>query len=74
MKITPSFSYLDMSAAWRITDKITARLGCNNLLDKSPPVIGSTNLPAPPIGNGNTMPGTYDWGGRFVFANFEVQL
>lgn len=70
----PSFSYLDMSAAWRITDKITARLGCNNLLDKSPPVIGSTNLPAPPIGNGNTMPGTYDWGGRFVFANFEVQL
>jgi iron complex outermembrane recepter protein len=70
----PSFSYLDTSVAWRVTDKITARLGCNNLLDKSPPVIGSTNLPSPPIGNGNTMPGTYDWGGRFVFANFEVQL
>ena len=70
----PSFSYLDASIAWRFTDKITARLGCNNLLDKSPPVIGSTNLPSPPIGNGNTMPGTYDWGGRFVFANFSVQL
>jgi iron complex outermembrane receptor protein len=70
----PSFSYLDTSVAYRVTDKITTRLGCNNLLDKSPPVIGATNLPGPPIGNGNTMPGTYDWGGRFVFANFEVQF
>jgi iron complex outermembrane recepter protein len=70
----PSFSYFDLSVAYRFTDKIQVRLGCNNLFDKDPPVIGSSNLPSPPIGNGNTMPGTYDWGGRFVFANISAQF
>jgi iron complex outermembrane recepter protein len=70
----PSFSYFDLSVAYRFTDKIQVRLGCNNLLDKDPPVIGSDSLPSPPVGNGNTMPGTYDWGGRFVFANISAQF
>ena len=70
----PSFSYFDLSAAYELTDNIHVRLGCNNILDKDPPVVGSANLPAPPVGNGNTMPGTYDWGGRFVFGEISVQL
>jgi iron complex outermembrane recepter protein len=70
----PSYSYIDLSGAYQVTDGIVFRLGVNNLLDKSPPVIGSTSLPAPPIGNGNTMPGTYDWGGRYVFGEISMQF
>lgn len=70
----PAYSYIDLSAAYRPTDNIMLRLGVNNLLDNTPPVIGASDLPSPPIGNGNTMPGTYDWGGRFVFGEISVQF
>jgi iron complex outermembrane receptor protein len=70
----PAFNYLDLSGAYRITDKIMFRLGVNNLLDRAPPIIGGSNLPSPPIGNGNTMPGTYDWGGRYVFGELTAQF
>jgi outer membrane receptor protein involved in Fe transport len=70
----PSISYIDTSVGYHLTENIQLRLGCNNLLDKDPPVIGATNLPSPPIGNGNTLPGTYDWGGRFVFGELSAQF
>jgi iron complex outermembrane recepter protein len=70
----PSISYLDTSFGYHVTDNIQVRLGVNNLLDKDPPVVGASNLPSPPIGNGNTMPGTYDWGGRFVFGELSAQF
>ena len=70
----PSISYIDLSVDYHVTDKVELRLGCNNLFDRDPPVIGSGNLPAPPIGNGNTMPGTYDWGGRFVFGELSAEF
>ena len=34
------------------------RVGCNNVLDRPPPIVGPTNLPLP-VGNGNTFPGVY---------------
>lgn len=70
----PSYSYIDLSGAYQLAESITVRLGCNNLFDKSPPVIGSSSLPANPIGNGNTLPGTYDWGGRYVFGEISAQF
>ena len=70
----PSFSYFDLSTTYHFTDNLVATVGCNNILDKDFPVIGSDNLPSPPIGNGNTMPGTYDWGGRYLFAEVSVQF
>jgi iron complex outermembrane recepter protein len=70
----PSYNYIDLSGAYQLTEGIMVRLGCNNLFDKAPPVIGSTSLPSPPIGNGNTMPGTYDWGGRYVFGEISAQF
>jgi outer membrane receptor protein involved in Fe transport len=70
----PSISYLDTSVGYHLTDNIQLRVGCNNLLDKDPPIIGASNLPSPPIGNGNTLPGTYDWGGRFVFGELSAQF
>jgi iron complex outermembrane receptor protein len=70
----PAYNYLDLEGAYQVNDAVLVRLGCNNVLDKPPPVVGSTDLPAPPFGNGNTMPGTYDWGGRYVFGEIDVQF
>jgi iron complex outermembrane recepter protein len=70
----PSYTYLDMSLLYRFTDKLNFRVGVNNILDKSPPIIGADNLPGAPVGNGNTMPGTYDWGGRFVFGQISAEF
>jgi len=46
----------------------------NNVLDKQPPVIGATNIPAPFIGNGNTMPAVYDSLGRYIFGSITAQF
>jgi iron complex outermembrane recepter protein len=70
----PSFSYFDLTAAVKVADKVTLRLGCNNILDKAPPLVGSTNIAAPPTGNGNTFPGVYDSLGRYLFAEATVQF
>ena len=68
-----SYSYFDLSASVKLVDKVTLRLGCNNVLDKPPPIIGTTNLPLP-VGNGNTFPGVYDSLGRFLFAEVTAQF
>jgi outer membrane receptor protein involved in Fe transport len=69
-----SYSYFDLTAAIKVADKVTLRLGVNNILDKQPPVIGATNLPAPPIGNGNTMPQVSDSLGRYIFGSIIAQF
>ncbi len=69
----PSESYFDLTAAMKLADKLTLRLGCNNILDKQPPLVGSSNLPVG-TGNGNTFPGVYDSLGRFVFAEIIAQF
>ena len=69
-----SYSYFDLTAAVKIADKLTMRVGCNNLLDKAPPLIGATNIAAPPTGNGNTFPGVYDSLGRYIFAELTAQF
>jgi iron complex outermembrane recepter protein len=69
----PSFSYLDLTASVKLADQLSVRLGVNNVLDKSPPVIGATNLPGT-SGNGNTFPQVYDALGRFLFAEVTVQF
>jgi iron complex outermembrane receptor protein len=68
-----SYSYFDLSASVKLVDKVTLRLGCNNVLDKPPPIVGTTNLPLP-VGNGNTFPGVYDALGRFLFAEVTAQF
>jgi iron complex outermembrane recepter protein len=70
----PAYNYLDLSAAYQVTDGLLVRLGCNNVMDKSPPVIGTSDGPALPFYNGNTLPGTYDWGGRYVFGEIDLQF
>jgi outer membrane receptor protein involved in Fe transport len=69
-----SYSYFDITAAFKLTDKLSMRVGCNNILDKAPPLVGATNIAAPPTGNGNTFPGVYDSLGRYLFAEVTAQF
>lgn len=69
----PSYSYIDLSASVKLSDKVTLRLGVNNLLDKAPPIIGTTDLPGT-SGNGNTFPGVYDALGRYMFGQVVAQF
>ena len=70
----PSYTYVDLSAAMKVMDKVTMRVGCNNLLDKQAPAIGgSTDQPLPAV-NGNTFPQVYDPLGRYFFAQLTVQF
>jgi outer membrane receptor protein involved in Fe transport len=52
----------------KLGDKVTLRLGVNNIFDKDPPIIGASTLPGPPAGNGNTFPQVYDSLGRYIFG------
>jgi iron complex outermembrane receptor protein len=69
-----SVSYLDLTAAVKLSDKVTLRLGVNNVFDKDPPLIGASTLPGPPSGNGNTFPQAYDSLGRFIFGQIIAQF
>jgi len=69
----PSYSYIDLSASVKLASKVTLRLGINNLLDKAPPIIGTTDLPGT-SGNGNTFPGVYDALGRYLFGQVVAQF
>jgi outer membrane receptor protein involved in Fe transport len=69
----PSFSYVDLTASMRVTDKISFRVGCNNILDKQAPAVGSTNQPGVSA-NGNTFPQVYDALGRYIFGTLTVQF
>ena len=68
-----SYSYFDLTGSLKLGEKVTLRLGVNNILDKSPPVIGTTDLPST-SGNGNTFPGVYDSLGRFFFGQVVAQF
>jgi iron complex outermembrane recepter protein len=69
-----SRNYLDLSAAMKVGDKVTVRVGVQNVFDKDPPLIGTTDIPGPPAGNGNTFPATYDSLGRFIFGQVTAQF
>jgi iron complex outermembrane receptor protein len=68
-----SYGYLDLSASVKLAQKVTLRVGCNNILDKDPPIIGGTNMPST-AGNGNTFPQVYDALGRFIFGQIIAQF
>jgi len=68
-----AYNYLDLSAAVKLADKMTFRVGVNNVFDKDPPIIGGSNLPGV-VGNGNTFPQVYDALGRFIFGQLTVQF
>jgi iron complex outermembrane receptor protein len=70
----PTMSYLDLrvSYAW---DKVTVRLGVNNVADKDPPTIDTSNSGGNTIyAESNTYPSLYDVMGRYLFANVTIDF
>jgi iron complex outermembrane receptor protein len=70
----PTVSYLDLrvSYAW---DKVTVRLGVNNVLDKDPPTIDTAGSGGNQIyAESNTFPSVYDTLGRYLFLNMTVDF
>lgn len=67
-------SYFDLAATVRVEDKFTFRLGANNILDKTPPILSATASPIGSFGNGNTYPGIYDAIGRYIFVGLTIDM
>lgn len=65
-------SYFDLSLAYTAREKVTLRLGVNNLLDKDPPL--TTTSAIEDGGNGNTYPQFYDSTGRYLFAGVSIDF
>jgi outer membrane receptor protein involved in Fe transport len=72
----PAFSYLDLTASMTFAEKFTFRVGANNLMDKTPPIIPSGGVNDCPSGpcNGNTWAQVYDAMGRQVFATLTIDF
>jgi len=64
-------SYFDLSFVVPLKDKVTLRLGSQNILDKQPPING---LALGVVMNGNTFPQVYDALGRYVYAGLTFDL
>lgn len=66
-------SYFDLTANFTIMERVKARIGVNNILDRDPPLNGSSNCPTGPC-NGNTWPQVYDALGRYLFAGATIDF
>lgn len=67
----PGFDYIDLGARIAVRPGVDLNVGVLNVMDKDPPILDTNNLgvSAPPYGNANTYPQTYDALGRVIFAN-----
>jgi outer membrane receptor protein involved in Fe transport len=72
----PAYNYLDLTASMTFAEKFTFRVGANNILDKSPPIVHSGGVSDCPTGpcNGNTWAQVYDALGRQVFATLTIDF
>ncbi len=63
-----SYNFFDLSGTVAFTDTLEMTLGINNILDKSPPLVG-----ADLANNANTL-GGYDQLGRFIFSSVSFKF
>lgn len=68
-----SRDYLDLTGSYTFLENYTFRVGVNNLTDKDPPLLGSSNAIST-LSNGNTFPQVYDTLGRFGFVNLTIDF
>ena len=61
-------SYLDLKASFDVTENVGLLFGMNNVLDKEPPMVGTTIS-----SNANTVAGYYDSLGRYLHASVTVK-
>ena len=65
--------YIDLGGSYTFAGHLTARLGANNVFDKSPPVSSTFYLPTV-FGNGGTLPQVYDALGRYVYLSLTADF
>lgn len=73
-------NWFDLTGWYTFNEKYKVRLGINNVLDRTPPLVSSGRsngtrnaCPTGPC-NGNTYPAVYDALGRYFFAGFSIEL
>ncbi|PQO97331.1 TonB-dependent receptor [Massilia phosphatilytica] len=64
-----SYTWLDLTAGYEFNRMVSLTGGVRNVLDKEPPILGSSQLPS-----NNTIPATYDTLGRQLFVTLNVKL
>jgi len=70
----PGVDYIDLGASYTFGGHMTARLGINNLFDKSPPIGPQTPYGSSVFTNGNIYPQVYDALGRYAFFNLTMNF
>jgi outer membrane receptor protein involved in Fe transport len=69
-----SVSYIDLRASYT-WEKVTLRVGCNNVTDKNPPLFDTINSGGnSAFAESNTFPSMYDTAGRYLYANLTVDF
>jgi len=68
-----SRSYLDLTANFTVHNNLNFRAGVQNVFDKDPPIVGSSNCPGV-VCNGGTFPQVYDALGRYVFVGLTADF
>ena len=69
----PNYSYFDLHASY-IWNKVTVRVGCNNILDKDPPTVSGKTGGNDVYYDNNTYASVYDLAGRFLFMNVTMDF
>ncbi len=72
-------NYFDLALQWEVDKNFTVRGGVNNIADRDPPVVSSTqgaypSIAGPATGNGNTYPQVYDTLGRNFFLSVTAKF
>lgn len=70
----PGQHYVDLTAFWNLRKNVQFRLGVRNVLDNDPPIVPQFGPSPTFIVEGNTVSGTYEAAGRFIFVGTNVRF
>ena len=68
-----SYNWFDLTLRFNVNDNLTLTAAVQNLLDKDPPVVGSS-IGSTSFNSGNTYPSTYDALGRRFAVSARVKF
>ncbi|WP_300541752.1 TonB-dependent receptor [Maricaulis sp.] len=63
----PAHGYIDLTGVFDVRENATLTVGVNNLMDREPPLVGST------LSLNANAPGGYDQNGRFLHASINIR-
>jgi iron complex outermembrane recepter protein len=69
----PAYDWFDLSARFNVNENFTLTVTVQNLLDKQPPIVGSS-IGTTSFNSGNTYPSTYDALGRRFAVSARVRF